>query len=40
MVTQPTLTIGSPEIGLIVISSVIILYFTGGKIWQHFVQKN
>ena len=36
MVEQTALAIGSSEIALIVLSSVLILLFTGKKIIQHF----
>ena len=36
MVEQTALAVGNSEIALIVLSSVLILFFTGKKIVQHF----
>jgi hypothetical protein len=36
MVEQAPLVIGGSELALIVVSSVIIFFFTGKKIYQHF----
>ena len=36
MVEQAPLAIGSSEIALIIVSSVLIFFFTGKKIYLHF----
>lgn len=36
MVEQSPLVIGNSELGLVLLSSVIIFFFTGKKIVQHF----
>lgn len=38
MVEQTALAVGNSEIALIVLSSVLIMFFTGKKIVQHFRQ--
>ena len=36
MVEQPELIVGSSEIAIVLLSSFIIIAFTGKKIWKHF----
>ena len=36
MVEQASVTLGNSEIALVLVSSAIIFFFTGKKIWFHF----
>jgi hypothetical protein len=36
MVDQTAVSLGNSEIALVLVSSAIIFFFTGKKIWQHF----
>ena len=36
MVTQTAVSLGNSEIALILVSSALIFFFTGKKIWRHF----
>ncbi len=36
MVEQPDLILGNSEIGVVLLSTLIIFIFTGKKIWKHY----